>query len=80
MNSNGRPAPVREQSSRTISPNAVGSKEDDDLENSSDFFREKTLAIKEACKWRNIEELKSLAESKGGFLSDRLRRQACESI
>ncbi|TLD31018.1 hypothetical protein PspLS_02903 [Pyricularia sp. CBS 133598] len=37
---------------------------------------EKADAISEACKLRKINRLKELAVSKGGFLSDRLRRQA----
>lgn len=36
----------------------------------------KAEAISEACETRDINRLKELAVSKGGFLSDRLRRQA----
>ncbi|KAL5886898.1 GTPase-activating protein gyp8 [Pyricularia oryzae] len=36
----------------------------------------KADAISEACKFRKINRLKELAVSRGGFLSDRLRRQA----
>lgn len=39
----------------------------------------KADAISEACKFRKINRLKELAVSRGGFLSDRLRRQACKS-
>lgn len=35
--------------------------------------------ILHACRWRNIEELQVLAESPGGFLTDELRQQACQS-
>ncbi|OIW32139.1 GTPase-activating protein gyp10 [Coniochaeta ligniaria NRRL 30616] len=37
---------------------------------------EKLQAVSEACKWRNLDQLRALAESKGGFLSDELRQQA----
>ncbi|KAK1979909.1 GTPase-activating protein gyp10 [Colletotrichum cereale] len=36
----------------------------------------KTGDILEACKWRNIEALKGLAGTRGGFLTDALRRKA----
>ncbi|KAF4340340.1 TBC domain protein [Fusarium beomiforme] len=36
----------------------------------------KAAEIIEACKWRDIGRLRSLAEAHGGFLSDTLRRQA----
>ncbi|EXK44247.1 hypothetical protein FOXG_04174 [Fusarium oxysporum f. sp. lycopersici 4287] len=36
----------------------------------------KAADIIEACKWRDIGRLRSLAEAHGGFLSDTLRRQA----
>ncbi|EWG47053.1 hypothetical protein FVEG_07291 [Fusarium verticillioides 7600] len=36
----------------------------------------KAADIIEACKWRDIGRLRSLAEAHGGFLSDPLRRQA----
>ncbi|KAF5718108.1 TBC domain-containing protein [Fusarium mundagurra] len=36
----------------------------------------KAADIIEACKWRDIYRLRSLAEARGGFLSDALRRQA----
>ncbi|KAF5587546.1 TBC domain protein [Fusarium subglutinans] len=36
----------------------------------------KAADITEACKWRDISRLRSLAEAHGGFLSDTLRRQA----
>ena len=37
----------------------------------------KALAILEACKWKDIDELRKLATSEGGLLNDELRRQAC---
>jgi hypothetical protein len=40
---------------------------------------EKVQAIDEACRWRNLDQLRGLAESKGGFLTDDLRQQACMS-
>lgn len=43
-------------------------------------LQEKAHAIQDACKRRNIDELKSLALSEGGFLSDDLRRLACKLI
>ncbi|KAL4726833.1 GTPase-activating protein gyp8 [Fusarium chlamydosporum] len=36
----------------------------------------KASEIIEACKWKDISRLRSLAEAHGGFLSDTLRRQA----
>lgn len=35
--------------------------------------------ILEACRRRDIQELQSLADSSGGFVTDELRQQACES-
>lgn len=43
-----------------------------------DQEQRKTNDILEACKWRNIEALKGLASTKGGFLTDILRRKACQ--
>jgi hypothetical protein len=39
----------------------------------------KVRAIRDACKWRDLEKLRSLALSTGGFLSDDLRKIACTS-
>lgn len=39
----------------------------------------KTLAILEACKWKDVEELRKLATSEGGLLNDELRRKACKN-
>ncbi|EFQ27586.1 GTPase-activating protein gyp10 [Colletotrichum graminicola] len=41
-----------------------------------DPSQRKTEDILEACKWRNIEALKGLAGTRGGFLTDALRRKA----
>lgn len=40
----------------------------------------KAADIIEACEWRDIGRLRSLAEARGGFLSDALRRQACSLL
>lgn len=37
----------------------------------------KAEAVREACRWRDISKLRSLAESEGGFLNDDLRKLAC---
>lgn len=50
------------------------------LEKKSSWEAEKLQAISEACKWRDLNQLRTLAESKGGFLSDELRQQACRSL
>ena len=39
---------------------------------------EKTAAILEACKWKDLESLRKLATSEGGLLTDELRRKACK--
>ncbi|KAK1594430.1 GTPase-activating protein gyp10 [Colletotrichum navitas] len=41
-----------------------------------DPSQRKTEDILEACKWRNIEALRGLAGTRGGFLTDALRRKA----
>lgn len=38
----------------------------------------KEHAILDACRWKNLDALRSLAESPGGFLTDRVRQQACK--
>ena len=40
--------------------------------------RTKELDILEACKCKDIDELRKLATSEGGLLNDELRRKACE--
>jgi hypothetical protein len=37
----------------------------------------KATTILEACKWKDIEGLRTLATSEGGLVSDDVRRQAC---
>ena len=37
-------------------------------------------AIIDACKWRNLEQLRIIAESPGGFLTDNLRQLACKHL
>ncbi len=39
---------------------------------------EKELLILDACRWRNLDQLRALSESPGGFLTDDLRREACK--
>lgn len=43
----------------------------------TDSTQRKTQDILEACKWRNLEAIKALAGTTGGFLTDTLRRKAC---
>jgi TBC1 domain family member 20 len=50
---------------------------DHDSDDPSDFALKKTLDILDACKWRDLNRLRSLAEASGGFLTDDLRRIAC---
>ncbi|KAK3390473.1 rab-GTPase-TBC domain-containing protein [Podospora didyma] len=47
-----------------------------DLKNAYVSKRAKEEAILEACKWRNLDDLRRLAESPGGFLNDNIRQQA----
>nr|XP_036575754.1 GTPase-activating protein gyp10 [Colletotrichum truncatum]KAF6782378.1 GTPase-activating protein gyp10 [Colletotrichum truncatum] len=42
----------------------------------SDYSHRKTIEILDACEWRNIEALKALARTRGGFITDSLRRRA----
>jgi hypothetical protein len=37
----------------------------------------KIAKIRDACEWRDIETLRTLATSEGGLVSDDVRRQAC---
>jgi hypothetical protein len=39
---------------------------------------EKKKAILEACSQRDLDALRALAESRGGFLTDSIRQQACK--
>jgi hypothetical protein len=43
----------------------------------TDDEAEKVELIQDACKWKDIGKLKALAASKGGFITDDLRRIAC---
>lgn len=43
-------------------------------------LQEKTTAVSEACKWKDIELLRTLATSEGGLVSDEGRRQACSCL
>lgn len=38
----------------------------------------KATSILEACKWKDITTLRTLATSEGGLVSDELRRLACQ--
>ena len=38
----------------------------------------KVASILDACKWRDITTLRTLATSEGGLVSDEVRRQACQ--
>jgi hypothetical protein len=42
--------------------------------------QKKIRSIEAACEGRDIRQLRRLAESAGGFLSDHTRRQACEDL
>lgn len=48
------------------------------LEKSQHANDEKKEAILEACRTRDLDTLTALAESRGGFLTDSLRQQACK--
>ncbi|KAF9784813.1 hypothetical protein IL306_007086 [Fusarium sp. DS 682] len=69
---NGKNSPL--SASRTSSINA---NTNTDVSQEPDVLSHpKAADIIEACKWRDISRLRSLAETHGGFLSDTLRRQA----
>ena len=40
----------------------------------------KTSKIRDAIQWRDLETLRALATSEGGFVSDEVRRQACSYL
>lgn len=42
-----------------------------------DVYRLKLAKISDACVWKDVDALRTLAASKGGFVSDEVRRQAC---
>ena len=50
----------------------------DDADGNTHTESPKIGKILDACRRRDIEELQSLAESPGGFMTDGLRQQACE--
>ncbi|KAB5572119.1 rab-GTPase-TBC domain-containing protein [Coniochaeta sp. 2T2.1] len=58
------------------SPSSQSSGLDHSSEKAPTWQSEKLEAIAEACKWRDLHKLRSLAESRGGFLTDDLRQQA----
>lgn len=41
------------------------------------LYEKKSDEIREACKWRDVQKLRILAESTDGLLSDELRGLAC---
>ena len=41
--------------------------------------RQKTRDILDACEEKDLDRLRTLAEAKGGFMTDELRRKACSS-
>lgn len=56
-----------------------GSEEKDDLGfRDAPALTRKHTRILDACKRRDIDDLQSLAISRGGFLTDAIRCQACE--
>ncbi|KAJ4130030.1 GTPase-activating protein gyp8 [Fusarium equiseti] len=70
---NGHQMPLsasRTSSNTNVNTSTDVSQEPDVLSNP------KAAEIIEACKWKDISRLRSLAEAPGGFLSDTLRRQA----
>lgn len=44
----------------------------------SEDHNAKAVSILDACKWRDIATLRTLATSEGGLVSDEVRRQACQ--
>jgi hypothetical protein len=57
-----------------MSANGSGSRPQEAVES-----RAKALAILDACNRADIDALNELAVTKGGFISDAIRRRACES-
>ncbi|KAH6899043.1 rab-GTPase-TBC domain-containing protein [Thelonectria olida] len=69
----------RTSSTRTSSSSSTGSglsDADSARQNTDPFFIQKRKDILDACTWRDVGRLRSLAEGKGGLLSDALRRLA----
>jgi hypothetical protein len=46
----------------------------------ADAADKKREAILEACRQRDLDSLRALAESTGGFLADDIRQQACKLL
>ena len=46
----------------------------------ADAADKKRAAILEACSQRDLDSLRALAESPGGFLADDIREQACKLL
>lgn len=67
---------MREDTSQAsvMSANGSGHRPQEAAEN-----RGKAMAILDACSRADIDALKELAVTKGGFISDAIRRRACES-
>ncbi|TDZ65174.1 GTPase-activating protein gyp10 [Colletotrichum trifolii] len=57
-------------------PQAVNSRKADISDDAAEYTHRKTDEILHACRWRNIEALRSLATTRGGFLTDDLRQKA----
>lgn len=74
--SNGKATTPSQRSTKQVE-----SEEDDDNDDDDDaeLSHAKALVILDACKRGDIDDLKDLAISTGGFLSDAIRRQACKS-
>ena len=69
MEFNGSPVEEREklkEASRTPSPSPAAKKRN-----------AKAAKILDACKWKDIQNLRVLATSEGGLVSDDVRCQAC---
>ncbi|KAF5703976.1 GTPase-activating gyp10 [Fusarium globosum] len=68
---NKSPLSFSRTSSNTIASTNIETSQEPDM-----LSHPKAADIIEACEWRDIGRLRSLAEAHGGFLSDALRRQA----
>ncbi len=70
-------------SKETVRSDDDGDENDDDDEKRTreeeelQAARQKTKDILDACKWRDLDRLRTLADAPGGFLTDELRREAC---
>jgi hypothetical protein len=49
----------------------------DDQGESDSGKLDKESSIRDALKWKDLDTLRALATTEGGFLKDELRRQAC---